>query len=66
MINEISDNMLVYTMDRPEDGGLDLESMGHFGDSGSGALFVKDGEHHIIGVKSHGGMGQYGTSHAYT
>ena len=40
--------------------------MGHYGDSGSGALLEKDGEFHIIGVKSNGGMGQYGTSHEYT
>merc|ERR1712079_970813 len=58
--------MLVYTMDRPEDGGLDLESMGHYGDSGSGALMLVDGEHYIIGVKSNGGPAQYGTSHQYT
>jgi len=66
VINEIRDNLLIYTMDSIDEGGLRDEVMGHFGDSGSGALFVKDGEHHIIGVKSHGGMGQYGTSHAYT
>ena len=66
VINEIRDNLLIYTMDSEADGGLWNEVMGHYGDSGSGALFVKDGEHHIIGVKSHGGMGQYGTSHAYT
>ena len=63
MINDIRDNMLVYTMDRPEDGGLLLESMGHYGDSGSGALMIENGEHYIVGVKSNGGMGQYGTSH---
>jgi hypothetical protein len=40
--------------------------MSHFGDSGSGALVVENGEHHIVGVKSNGGMGQYGTSHEYT
>jgi len=48
-VNEIYDNMLVYTMDRPEDGGLDLESMGHYGDSGSGALLIENDELHIIG-----------------
>lgn len=66
VINEISDNMLVYTMDRPEDGGLDLESMGHFGDSGSGALMYEDDELFIIGVKSNGGYGNWGTRHEYT
>ena len=44
--------MLVYTMDRPEDGGLDLESMGHYGDSGSGALMLVDEELYLIGVQS--------------
>ena len=66
VINEIRNNMLVYTMDSVEDGGLWNEVMGHYGDSGSGALLEKDGEFHIIGVKSNGGMGQYGTSHEYT
>lgn len=66
VVNEIRDNMLVYTMDRPEDGGLDLESMGHYGDSGSGALMIKDDELHIVGVKSNGGPAQWGTSHEYT
>ena len=55
VINEIRDNMLIYTMDRPEHGGLDLESMGHYGDSGSGALMLVDDELRIIGVKSNGG-----------
>ena len=66
VINEIRDNMLVYTMDSEADGGLWNEVMGHYGDSGSGALLEKDGEFHIIGVKSNGGMGQYGTEHEYT
>ena len=66
VINEIRDNMLIYTMDRPENGGLDLESMGHYGDSGSGALMLVDDEIHIIGVKSNGGPAQWGTSHQYT
>ena len=66
VINEIRDNMLVYTMDSEADGGLWNEVMGHYGDSGSGALLLKDEEFHIIGVKSNGGMGQYGTTHEYT
>ena len=53
-------------MDRPEDGGLELESMGHSGDSGSGAFIIKDGELHIIGVKSNGEDAQWGTTHEYT
>ena len=44
MVNAIVNNMLIYTMDRPENGGLPLEAMGHYGDSGSGALlFEHDG-----------------------
>ena len=67
VINEIRDNMLVYTMDRPEDGGLDLESMGHYGDSGSGALYEEsDGTLRIIGVKSNGSLTAfYGSAHEY-
>merc|ERR1719461_275526 len=57
--------MLVYTMDKPQDGGLDLESMGHYGDSGSGALMDVNGEIHIIGVKSNGGPANWGTRHEY-
>ena len=66
MINEVRGDLLIYTMDSLADGGLWDEVMGHYGDSGSGALIEHEGEFHIIGVKSHGGMGQYGTSHAYT
>ena len=66
VINEVRDDLLIYTMDSIADGGLWDEVMGHFGDSGSGALIVHNDEFHIIGVKSHGGYGQYGTSHAYT
>ena len=77
VVNAIVNNMLVYTMDRPEDGGLPLESMGHYGDSGSGALLFEpdgtfdddgfpNGKRWIIGVKSNGGPAQWGTSHQYT
>ena len=66
VVNEITGNMLEYTFDRPEDGGLDLESMGHYGDSGSGALLVENGELYIIGVKSNGGPAQWDTTHQYT
>ena len=73
VVDQVSGNMLRYTMTRPEDGGLDLESMGHYGDSGSGALLEinpddppEQRRHRIIGVKSNGGPAQWGTSHAYT
>ena len=50
-VNEIVDNMLVYTMDRPEDGGLHLESMAWEGDYGSGALVeIPELGTYIIGV----------------
>ena len=74
VVDSISGNMLRYTMTRPEDGGLDLESMAHYGDSGSGALLEINPDeeveelkrHRIIGVKSNGGPARWGTSHAYT
>ena len=50
VVNEIVDNMLVYTMDRPEDGGLELESFAHWGDQGNGALTLVGDELYIIGV----------------
>ena len=66
-IEQIRDNMLIYTVDRPSNGGLDLEVSGHQGDSGSGALIEVDGELYIAGVLSHGqipvGIGTFG---AYT
>ena len=66
VVNEVTGNMLEYTFDRPADGGLDLEVMGHYGDSGSGALLIEGGEMYIIGVKSNGGPAQWGTTHQYT
>ena len=66
VVNEVTGNMLEYTFDRPADGGLDLEAMGHYGDSGSGALLVEGGEMYIIGVKSNGGPAQWDTTHQYT
>ena len=54
VFNEIRDNVLVYTLDRPEDGGLELEVAGYYGDSGSGGFIDIDGELRICGVLSHG------------
>jgi len=54
VFNEIRDNVLVYTMDKPEDGGLELEVAGYYGDSGSGGFVVLEDELHIAGVLSHG------------
>ena len=53
-------------MDRPEDGGLELEAMGYFGDSGSGALIERDGQLHVAGVYSNTEGAFWGSSHFYT
>lgn len=65
-IESIQSNLVYYDMTRPEDGGLEMESMAHYGDSGSGALYEKDGQKYLIGVKSHGGDAEWDTWHAYT
>ena len=36
--------MLIYTLDKPENGGLPLEAIGYSGDSGSAALVDVDGK----------------------
>ena len=65
-MNEINDNMLIYTMDTQEDDGLRLEAIGNSGDSGSAAL-VKEGETWFIaGVKSNGECCSYGSTAEYT
>ena len=67
VVNEIADNMLRYTFDSPENGGTRLEAMGHFGDSGSGALARHDdGTLFIAGVKSNGENGFFSSEHEYT
>ena len=43
VVNAIYDNMLQYTFDDADNGGLATEAMGHFGDSGSGALVEHEG-----------------------
>ena len=66
VINEIRDNMLVYTMDRPEDGGVELEVAGYYGDSGSGGFVTDDkGQMRIAGVCSHGDGTSWGAYHGY-
>ena len=64
-VDQIRDNMLVYDFDRP-DQAHDLEAMGHFGDSGSGAYIDIGGELRIAGVKSNGQDAFYGSRHEYT
>ena len=66
VFNTISDNVLVYTMDRPEDGGLELEVAGYYGDSGSGGFVVIEDEMRIAGVLSHGTGAYWGSVHGYT
>lgn len=66
VFNEIRDNVLVYTMDKPEDGGLELEVAGYYGDSGSGGFVVLEDELHIAGVLSHGEGAFWGAEHGYT
>ena len=62
-VNEIRNNMLVYTMDQ---NGLPLEAMGHSGDSGSGAFIDIDGTLLIAGVKSNGEGATWGSENEYT
>ena len=57
-INEISKNIIHFTMD--ED-GLDMESMGYDGDSGSGSFIQRDGELYLIGVNSFGQRPKWGS-----
>ena len=66
VFNEIVDNVLVYTMDRPEDGGVELEVAGYYGDSGSGGFVVIEDEMRIAGVLSHGTGAYWGSVHGYT
>ena len=68
-VNKIEDNTLIYTMDRPEDGGLELEGLGNSGDSGSPALIHNSvtGQWNIGGVKSWGMNGSgYESTNGYT
>ena len=65
-VNEIKDNSLIYTMDRPPV-GLRLEGIGNSGDSGSPALIRNPdtGKWNIGGVKSWG-MGEgYESTNGY-
>ena len=71
-VDRIRTNMIEYDLDNPNvegSGAVDLESMGHYGDSGSGALYIQnegqdDEVLRIIGVKSNGSTTAYwGSSH---
>jgi len=70
-VDRIRTNMIEYDLDDPTvegSGAVYLESMGHYGDSGSGALYEEaDGTLRIIGVKSNGSSTAYwGSNHEYT
>ena len=52
-IEYVRNNLIYYEMNKPNDGGLDNEAAGSFGDSGSGAIIEKNGELFILGVLSH-------------
>jgi hypothetical protein len=58
--------MLIYTMDRPRDGGLPLEALGYSGDSGSAALVDVNGTWQIAGVLSNGEGPDWSTEGEYT
>ena len=67
VVDSITDNMLNYSMQSPDNGGLELESMGHNGDSGSGAFIIDgNGDHRLVGVKSNGQDAFWGSEHQYT
>ena len=67
-VDRINNNIIEYDLDHPSSSSaVDLESMGHYGDSGSGALYEEsDGTLRIIGVKSNGSLTTfYGSAHEY-
>ena len=74
VVDAIIGNMLRYTMTKPGDGGLDLESHAKLGDSGSGALIEinpdepnpKLRRHRIVGVSSSDTIPAWGSVHDYT
>ena len=56
-------NILSYTQDRPEDGGLEREVSAHSGDSGSGTFIPLGDQLYIVGVTSHGEGASWGSEH---
>ena len=61
-INQISKNIIHFTMDKD---GLDYESMGYSGDSGSGSMIERDGMKYLIGVNSFGDEPSWGSKQGY-
>ena len=60
--------MLVYTLDKEEDGGRRIEGIGNSGDSGGPALIRNPdtGRWNIGGVKSNGACCHWGGENEYT
>ena len=54
VFTKISDNELIYKMDKQKDGGLELEAIAYSGDSGGPAFIEVDGKLQIAGVNSAG------------
>ena len=61
IITKISENTLQYSLDRNFNGGLELEAIGWYGDSGGPALIQKYGKTYIAGVNSGGDCCDYGS-----
>ena len=66
VINSVRDNQLFFTMDRPQNGGLDLEVAVYSGDSGTGGLVEDDkGQIRVAGIASHTEGVFWGAEHGY-
>ena len=63
VFSEIHGNILSYTQDKPEDGGLEREVAAHNGDSGSGTFIPVGDQLYIVGVTSHGTGAAWGSQH---
>ena len=66
VITAVNGNVLEFYMDRPGQGGIELEVAGYYGDSGSGGFVTDDkGQMRIAGVCSHGDGTSWGAYHGY-
>ena len=63
VFNEMHGNILSYTQDKVEDGGLEREVAAHNGDSGSGTFIPLGDQLYIVGVTSHGTGAAWGSQH---
>jgi len=63
-ISSIHGNILLYTLEKEEDGGLPLEVSQTPGDSGSGVMIATSDGLYIVGVVSTGELGTgWGSKH---